>query len=117
MIRRASAGWDANADDRELVEAHGGDFWDGKRLGEEAPVRSALPYTCDETDVLRVEREVDDDFAVVSKGDPDSGLYASITYVPAPSTSDWRLTILCSSPGSRLPGMVAVSPLFIIQIR
>jgi hypothetical protein len=38
MIRRASAGWDANADDRELVEAHGGDFWDGKRLGEEAPV-------------------------------------------------------------------------------
>lgn len=36
MIRRASAGWDAGAEDRELVE--GGDFWDGKRLGEEPPV-------------------------------------------------------------------------------
>lgn len=42
MIRRASAGWDAGAEDRELVE--GGDFWDGKRLGEEPPVSGSVPF-------------------------------------------------------------------------
>jgi hypothetical protein len=42
MIRRASAGWDAGAEDRELVE--GGDFWDGKRLGEEPPVSVCVSF-------------------------------------------------------------------------
>jgi hypothetical protein len=42
MIRRASAGWDAGAEDRELVE--GGDFWDGKRLGEEPPVSAYISF-------------------------------------------------------------------------
>ena len=33
MIRRASAGWDAAEEERD-----GGEYWDGKTLGEEAPV-------------------------------------------------------------------------------
>lgn len=123
MIRRASAGWDAAEEERD-----GGEYWEGKTLGEEAPVSPACSTggVCGMGLIRKVtvlERTVDDDLVVVSQGDLDCRVYALVTYVslvnstrhtPIPQSSD-IVFLFIPSARQRISSMVAVRALSLSQ--